>query len=89
MASLHGAGEVCQNVVRAYNKHVYKIIIQRWIGGKLLTGDWIKDKEDFTRLFKLFHSKQDGAGPSTAYNAYRSLRHIIEKSIEKPTNRAD
>jgi hypothetical protein len=84
---LHTAAAVCQNVVRAYNRYVFKRIVERWLAEKLLSGNWRKDRARFSKLFGLFRSARDGDGPATAYRAYLALRPAIRSAIAKPLQR--
>jgi hypothetical protein len=83
LADLHLAAAVCQNVVRAYNRLVFRRLVERWIGEKVLFGDWKRDGERFSRLFSLFHSVRDRAGSDIAYNAYRALRPTLIRTAAK------
>lgn len=80
-ATFQSAASVCQNVVRAYNRLLYRTTVERWIRNKLLGGNWRDDGPRFSRLFRLFYSKHDLQGPKTAYQAYRSLLPIMRKAL--------
>lgn len=71
--ALQQAGLVCHSTVRAYNKVVYRKILERWLGEGVLLGEWDSDRPTFKPLYELFRSRKDASGPSTAYQAYRSL----------------
>lgn len=72
-AGLQQAGATCHSAVRAYNRFVYRRIVERWIAEGLLTGRWQTDRELFRPLFELFHSRRDGVGCGNAYQAFRTL----------------
>ena len=71
--ALQQAGVVCHSTVRAYNKAIYKKILDRWLGEGILVGEWEPDRDTFKPLYDLFRSKKDASGPLNAYQAHRSL----------------
>lgn len=73
LETLHAAATTCHSTVRAYNKLVFRKMVERWIAEDQLSGRWKTDKEKFSDLFALFHSKLDQAGPPNAYQAHRVL----------------
>lgn len=72
-ASLQSAGAICYNTVRAYNRHVFRSVIERWVAEGEFDGTWKSDRDRFTALFRLFRSRTDNVGPANAYQAYRTL----------------
>ncbi len=82
-AGLQDAAAICQNLVRAYNRFLFRRTIERWISEGSFTGVWKKDGKNFSRLFHLFHSAQDAAGPLSANSAYASLRPVLAKAMAK------
>lgn len=72
-ASLQSAGAICYNTVRAYNRHVFRAVVERWLAEGEFEGSWTADRDRFSALFKLFRSRSDSIGPSNAYHAYRTL----------------
>lgn len=84
---LHVAASVCQNVVRAYNRFIYRKVIERWIGERLLSGRWPRDRARFSKVYFLFRSTRDDHGPPTAYRAYVALRPVIRRALLKEAQR--
>jgi len=80
-SSLQTAAAICQNVVRAYNRFMYKATVQRWIDNKTFGTSWKANKNLFTPLFQLFYSQRDGLKPENAYLAYRSIAPTIRASL--------
>jgi hypothetical protein len=76
-SGLQHAGIVCHSTVRAYNRAIYRRIVERWIGDGVLSGVWSRDKASFKALFDLFASKKDATGSPNAYQAHRSLSHSL------------
>lgn len=74
---------VCQNVVRAYNRTLYRKTIERWFAEKLLIAKWQDDRFKFSALFLLFYSNHDSEGSRKAYDSYRNLLPTLRKSILK------
>ena len=74
---LQHAGVVCHSTVRAYNRAIYRRLIERWIGSQVLTGSWVTDRAMFKPIFELFQSRRDNVGPNNAYQAYRSLAGLL------------
>jgi len=68
---------ICQNAVRAYNRFVYREVVERWIGEGILDGAWAEDKALFRPLHSFFASKTDGSAPANPYLAYRALRPSV------------
>jgi hypothetical protein len=75
--TLHQAGGVCHSVVRAYNRFIYRSIVERWIADGRLVGSWESDQALFHPLFALFRSGIDDCGPGNAYHAWQALRPIL------------
>jgi len=75
--------QICHNCVQAYNRYLYREVIQRWLGHHILTGDWDTDNEKFSRLFKLFKSEIDGVALSSPQEAYQDLKPAILDSLAK------
>lgn len=76
---VQNAAGICLNVVQAYNRHLFRELVQRWIGEGILSWKWRRDRTYFTRLFALVKSTRDGVGPSNAYRAYVSIKGTILK----------
>lgn len=72
-SALQQAGIICHSTVRAYNKTVYRRVVERWLAEKVLIGDWQADRSKFKPLYGLFRSAKDASGPANAYVAYRSM----------------
>ena len=51
------------SAVRAYNQCIFNSMLERWIMEPVLTGDWTKDGEPFTRLVQLLWSSSDRGAP--------------------------
>ncbi|MEU1889124.1 hypothetical protein ABZ491_27015 [Micromonospora rifamycinica] len=81
MAHLHQAAKACASLVKAYNLFVYKGLLQKWLGQKLLVGVWQQDKKYFKPLFELFRSRIDRVAHANSYQAYKSLHPDILKRI--------
>jgi hypothetical protein len=83
------AADVCQNVVRSYNRFVFRQTVEKWIGRKVIRGTWLEDRERFSPLYRLFYSAHDAEGPSIAFSAYRDLLPALRRSIGlgAPTSR--
>ena len=77
LPTLHAAGVACHSVVRAYNRFVFRKLVERWIGESVLGGTWTSDKARFTELFRLFRSRIDKTGPTNAYHAYRAVARSL------------
>lgn len=73
LPTLHAAAATCHSTVRAYNKIIFRRVMERWIGADELTGQWRRDRERFSALFDLFYSRVDQVGPPNAYQAHRTL----------------
>lgn len=54
------------SAVRAYNQCIFNSMLERWIMEPVLTGDWAKDGEIFTRLVNLLWSRSDRGAPDYA-----------------------
>jgi hypothetical protein len=81
LSTLHSSAAVCQNVVRAYNRLIYKKTLEAWIGNRVLSGNWKQDKARFAPIFNLFHSQQDGQGYANAYLAYRGFLPLLTSAL--------
>jgi hypothetical protein len=82
-AELQQAADICLNSVRAYNRFMYQKVVERWIGHKVLTGNWKKDRSHFGRLLELFGSKENGcAGGRFAVYAYEKVKPAIRASLK-------
>jgi len=68
------AGAACHSVVRAYNRFLFRRLLERWAVEGHLTWDWPQDRALITAFAGLFRSKADGVGPSRTYDMYRSFR---------------
>lgn len=75
--------QICHNCVQAYNRYLYRELIQRWLGHHILTGDWDTDSEKFSNLFKLFKSEIDNVALSSPQEAYQDLKPAILDSLAK------
>lgn len=64
--AFHDAMAACHSAVRAYNQYVFDAMLDRWIKGGELTGDWTQDGPKFSALMDLFSSISDlGSRPDT------------------------
>lgn len=81
LPGFHAAADVCHNVVRAYNRLVYRKTIERWITEKVLRGSWAADRARFATLHGLFYSRRDAQGASISYNAYRAFLPTLRKAL--------
>ncbi len=81
LPGFHLAAAVCQNVVRAYNRLLYRKTLERWMAHKRLNTMWSDDRVPFSQLFALFHSHHDSEGPRSAYHAYRSFLPTLRKAV--------
>lgn len=81
LATFHAAAAVSQNVVRAYNRLLYRKTLERWIGQKIFRGDWDHDRIVFPPVFSLFYSGVDRKGRRNAYQSYRSLLPTLRKAL--------
>lgn len=80
-SAFHAAAAVCQNVVRSYNRLLYRKSVERWMTEKVLSGRWEEDRVRFSALYDLFYSGKDSLGPSNAYHAYRNLLPTLRKVL--------
>jgi len=74
---LQNTAQICHNCVQAYNRYLYRELIQRWLGHHIFTGDWDTDSEKFSNLFNLFRSEID----NVAQEAYQNLKPAILNSL--------
>lgn len=72
---------ICTNVARAFNRVMYRFVLERWIKNGKLSGEWSDDKDAFSSLHQIFYSRKDSCGPSTAYNRYRKFLPVLRKRI--------
>lgn len=84
LAGFHQAAAVCQNVVRAYNRCVFRRVLERWIGQRLFSGAWQQDRLLFIPAFLLFYSNRDAKGAPTPYGAYRRFLPTLRKIVAAP-----
>lgn len=81
LGHLHLAAEVCLNAARAYNRFLFKGIMNRWIEKRKLTGNWTTDKQQFSRMLSFFRSREDGyGGPAYTEWLYNQLRPAIVRA---------
>jgi hypothetical protein len=81
---LHLAADVCLNAARAYNRYMFKGIMNRWIEKKKLTGNWATDRQDFSRMLSIFRSREDGyGGPAHTAWLYNQLRPTITRATTR------
>lgn len=81
LPQMHIAASICQAAVRAYNRYVFRAVIERWMAAGLLAGDWSRDKDLVSRLFWIFYSRKDRLLQPNPYAAYQSLRHSIIQRV--------
>lgn len=77
LPQLHEAAVTCQSAVRAYNLYLYRKSVERWIAHGILSGAWQRDAPVFKPLFKVFVSKRDQAGLTSAFYVHKNLRDSI------------
>ena len=82
------AAGVCQNVVRSYDRFLFRRVVERWIAKRYLRADWEEDRRVFSALFQAFHSREDAERPTRAYDAYRQLRPIILNVLNEERGKA-
>jgi hypothetical protein len=82
-AQFQVVAQVSHNLVRAYNRFLFKALLERWIARGLFSVDWDHDKKLFNPLFQAFKSRRDAVGPRNGYQAYRKLRPAIVKRISE------
>ncbi len=81
LGHLHLAAEVCLNAARAYNRFLFKGIMNRWIEKRKLTGNWATDRQQFSRMLSVFRSREDGyGGPAYTFWLYNQLRPAIVRA---------
>jgi hypothetical protein len=80
-AAFQSAAAICQNIVRAYNRLLYRKTVERWVAEKVLRGSWVDDQSRYSPLFQVFYSRHDLQSPKTPYQSYRSLLPIIRKAV--------
>lgn len=87
------ATEICLNVVRAYNRFVYRETVERWISNGVLTGTWVDDKGKMEALFNLAKSSEDAISLRSAFLSYQKLLPNIKKfrlaQVARAANRTD
>ncbi len=81
LPGFHAAADVCHNVVRSYNRLLYRKTLEHWIGEKVLSGSWKEDRVRFAGVHTLFYSRRDAKGVAIAYNAYRSFLPTLRKAL--------
>lgn len=81
LAQWHGAVEVTGNLVRAYNRFLYREVVGSWNDKALLTGDWRRDRKRFQQIFDMFYCARDGLRPRSAYHTYLAIRSAIRKRL--------
>lgn len=79
-ATLQQAGAACHDVVRAYNRFLFRELVERWGSNGSLSWNWQDDKKPFSQLADLFQSTTDGTGPRRHYDRYRSVRSTFAGS---------
>jgi hypothetical protein len=88
-AKLQTAASVCYSAVRAYNRWLFQGLIQSWIDQQVLSGKWATDKSLLESLFGLFHSKEDGVGPPSAYHVFLGIRAgVLAAAASKSSQRS-
>jgi hypothetical protein len=80
-ASFHSSAAICQNVVRSYNRLIYRKTVERWMAERVLEGSWAEDRDKLSSLFKLFYSIQDSPIRRTAYQSYLSLLPTLRRVV--------
>jgi hypothetical protein len=83
LPALHSAAAVCQNVVRAYNRLLYRKTVERWIAERVFSGSWLTDRDRFDQIWALFHSRSDGLVYMNAYHTYRNLLPTLSAVLTK------
>jgi hypothetical protein len=79
--ALQTAARVCYSAVRAYNRWLFRAILEQWLGARVLTGVWGTDRQRFSALYSLFHSQDDDVAPRPAYNAFRALAPTLRTAL--------
>jgi len=79
--AFQNTAQICHNCVQAYNRYLYRELIQRWLGHSILTGNWETDGDKFSNLFKLFKSEIDNVALSSPQEAYQDLKPAILDSL--------
>jgi hypothetical protein len=85
LQGLHEATGVCQNLVRAYNRFLYRQTIERWIAERVLYSQWSRDGKKFLALHQLFKSTRDHVGPDSAREAYTLLQPTLKIALARAT----
>lgn len=85
---LHESAGVCQNVVRAYNRFIFRRTVERWIAEGVLEASWAADRERFLALYQTFRSVRDGSGPASPYRAYLNLRPTLRKAVTEAASQS-
>ena len=67
------------NAVRAVNRYLANQILTGWIDGDVLAGDWVSDRESFTRLWKLFAIPKEDEFAGSVRKAYAKVRQSVLK----------
>ncbi len=77
------AAQICHNCIQAYNRYMYRALIERWLGHHILIGEWDSDSEKMSNLFKLFKSEIDNVALNSPKEAYMDLKPTILNSLTK------
>lgn len=75
--SMQEIAAVCETVVREFNRHIFRRMIERWLGDQTIVGSWAHDKMFVAPLFELFYSKRDCLAPKSAYGFWKRLMAVI------------
>jgi len=81
LSELHAVVGICRAVVRAYNRFLYVELIKRWVKSGAIEGEWSRDRERFSGLYRLFRSERDGIGPKKPHLAYKQFRRGVGNAI--------
>lgn len=87
LKEFQNAAQICHNCVQAYNRYMYRVLIERWLGHHILIGEWDTDSEKFSNLFKLFKSEIDNVAFNLPKEAYMDLMPTILDSLTKTVKR--
>jgi hypothetical protein len=83
LKEFQNAAQICHNCVQAYNRYMYRKLIERWLGNHILIGKWKTDSKKFSNLFKLFKSEIDNVAFNLPKEAYMDLMPTILDSLTK------
>lgn len=68
---------VCHNLVRTLNSILFDKVISDWIDNGIICGQWSLDSDKFSKLIKLFDSREDRGKTVNPYTQWLKIRKTL------------